>query len=44
MADSDVQADGYYANDDMESKDIDLSFLDEHADEDEAEAEADESK
>ncbi|HSW74757.1 MAG TPA: hypothetical protein VLG16_02700 [Candidatus Saccharimonadales bacterium] len=38
MADSDVQADGYYASDDMESKDIDLSFLDEHSDdEDEVE-------
>lgn len=32
MADTDVQADGYYGNDDMESKEIDLSFLDENED------------
>jgi hypothetical protein len=32
MADNDVQADGYYGDDNMESKEIDLSFLDEDED------------
>lgn len=28
MADEQVQADGYYGSDDMQSEEIDLSFLD----------------
>lgn len=29
---NDVQADGYYGNDDLETKEINLSFLDEDED------------
>ncbi|HEV7454780.1 MAG TPA: hypothetical protein VGO07_05985 [Candidatus Saccharimonadales bacterium] len=33
MATNDVQADGYYAEDDMGKDELDLSFLDDDADE-----------
>lgn len=40
MADTDVQADGYYSEDDMGDEELDLSFLDEedkaHAAQDQA--------
>jgi hypothetical protein len=32
MAEKDVQADGYYADDDMGNDELDLSFLDDEGD------------
>ncbi len=36
MADNNEQADGYYGSDDMETKEIDLSFLDDDEENDDA--------